>query len=74
MDPVSIALSTAWLDAVRRAQSESAQRLEEVAPHPRNERSLTQIIEGALKSGGMKPVNSKANLPPGIGRLLDKLA
>ena len=32
MDPISTALTAAWLDAVRRTQSERVQRLEEIMP------------------------------------------
>ena len=32
MDPIATALTAAWLDAVRRVQSERIQRLEEIMP------------------------------------------
>ena len=34
MDPIATALTAAWLDAVRRVQSERIQRLEEIMPQP----------------------------------------
>ena len=35
MDPISTALTAAWLDAVRRVQSDRVQRLEEIMPDAR---------------------------------------
>jgi hypothetical protein len=55
MDPVSLALTTAWLDAVRRVQAEALRH----ARHPTleisaasNERTLTDVIENTLRAGG----------------------
>ena len=59
MDPIATALTAAWLDAVRRAQSERIQRLEAIMPTPApagGERPLTDVIEGGLKSGGAAPL------------------
>lgn len=59
MDPVSTALTAAWLDAVRRVQSQQLQELAQIAPQTQpsyDERTLTDVIEGALKSGGAGPV------------------
>ena len=59
MDPIATALTAAWLDAVRRTQSERIQRLEDIIPKPApagGERSLTDVIEGGLKSGGAAPL------------------
>jgi hypothetical protein len=58
MDVTSTALTAAWLDAVRRAQSEPVQRLARVAPQTApayDERMLTDAIERVLESGGMRP-------------------
>jgi hypothetical protein len=58
MDPVSMALTTAWLDAVRRIQSEQIQRYLQQSPQAapsRDERTLTDVIERVLKSGGAGP-------------------
>ena len=59
MDPISTALTAAWLDAVRRVQSDRVQRLEEIMPEARpahDERALTDAIERGLKSGGAAPI------------------
>jgi len=59
MDPISTALTAAWLDAVRRVQSDRVQRLEEIMPDAKpahDERGLTDAIERGLKSGGAAPV------------------
>lgn len=59
MDPISTALTAAWLDAVRRVQSDRVQRLEEVMPDAKpahDERGLTDAIERGLKSGGAAPI------------------
>jgi hypothetical protein len=59
MDPVSTALTAAWLDAVRRVQSDRVQHLEEVMPQSqptRGERTLTDVIASGLESGGAAPL------------------
>jgi hypothetical protein len=55
MDPVSTALTTAWLDAVRRVQAEALRHQR----HPsleietqRDELALTDVIENTLRAGG----------------------
>ena len=58
MDPISTALSVAWLDALRRAQSDMVQRLQDIAPQTKpgySERTLTDVIESGLKHGGTAP-------------------
>jgi hypothetical protein len=82
MDPISTALTAAWLDAVRRVQSDRVQRLAEIMPDakPRHdERGLTDAIERGLKSGGAAPLavaESEKRDGPDSGlttRLLDVL-
>jgi hypothetical protein len=82
MDPISTALTAAWLDAVRRVQSDSVQRLEEIMPDAKpshDERGLTDAIERGLKSGGAAPLavaESERSDGPETGlttRLLDVL-
>jgi hypothetical protein len=58
MDPISTALTAAWLDAVRRVQSDRVQHLEEVMPQSqpsRADRTLTDVIASGLESGGAAP-------------------
>src|ERR1044072_8962459 len=59
MDPIATALTAAWLDAVRRVQSERVQRLEDLMPDAPTggARNLTDLIEGGLKAGGAAPLN-----------------
>lgn len=76
MDPISTALSIAWLDAIRRSQSDATQRLQEIAPQTRpsrNERTLTDVIESGLKHGGSAPLQADDAQPTGQGRNLDIL-
>ena len=58
MDPIATALTAAWLDAVRRVQSERIRRLEEIMPDAPTGRvrNLTDLIEGGLKAGGAAPL------------------
>jgi hypothetical protein len=59
MDPISTALTAAWLDAVRRVQSERVQRLEDVMPQSQpahGERTLTDVIASGIESGGAAPL------------------
>jgi len=59
MDPVSTALTAAWLDAVRRVQSDRVQHLEEIMPQSqptRDERTLTDVIASGIESGGAAPL------------------
>ena len=48
MDPISTSLTVAWLDAVHRTQTAPPPG----PPKPRVENTLTDAIEGALRSGG----------------------
>ena len=76
MDPVSTALSAVWLDALRRAQSPTIQRPQQIAPstHPnRSERSLTDIIESGLKHGGATPLSADFTAVTNQGRKVDLL-
>ena len=79
MDPIATSFTVAWLDAVRRVQSERIQNLEEVMPQSAPSDRLTDIIEGGLKSGGAAPLmesdtdqRSKTDTRPSI-HLVDVL-
>lgn len=77
MDPISTALTAAWLDAVRRVQSDRVQRLEEIMPDAkpsRAERGLTDVIASGLASGGAKPSSQHEPGPAAPTRLVDILA
>lgn len=55
---ITTGLTAAWLDAVRRAQSDMTQRFAKQAPDTApsyQERTLTDVIERAVKSGGAVP-------------------
>jgi hypothetical protein len=55
---ITTGLTAAWLDAVRRAQSDMTQRFARQAPDTAptyRERTLTDVIERAVKSGGAAP-------------------
>jgi hypothetical protein len=74
MDPVSTALTAAWLDAVRRVQSDSVQRLEAIMPEAkpsRAERTLTDVIASGLQSGGAEPSSEHEPGPAAPKRLVD---
>lgn len=58
MDPISTALTAAWLDAVRRVQSERIQNLEDIMPQSGPAQTLTDVMEAGLKSGGAAPLNA----------------
>lgn len=60
MDPIATAMTAAWLDAVRRVQSERMQSLEEIMPQTGPAQTLTDVIEGGLKSGGAAPLNENS--------------
>jgi uncharacterized protein (DUF2267 family) len=63
MDPISTALTVAWLDAVRRAQSADLQRYLQQTPQAapaRDERTLTDVIERVIESGGASPDQAPA--------------
>lgn len=71
MDPIATALAAAWLDAVRRVQSDRVQRLDQLMPEPppaSGERQLTDIIEGGLESGGAAPPRQADNGQPAHDR------
>jgi hypothetical protein len=75
MDTIATALSTSWLDAVRRAQSVMHRNLAEQLPQTRAsypERKLTDVIERALIHGGLEP--DKRADPTPSGHLVDRLA
>jgi hypothetical protein len=80
MDPISTALTAAWLDAVRRVQSERVQHLEEAMPQSqpaRGERTLTDVIASGIESGGAaplgpgEPASDEAERSPFPKRVLD---
>jgi len=58
MDPIATALTAAWLDAVRRVQSERVQNLEDLMPPTGPAQTLTEAIEGGLTSGGAAPLKA----------------
>ncbi|RAI45742.1 hypothetical protein [Rhodoplanes roseus] len=84
---ITTGLTAAWLDAVRRAQSDMTQRFAKVAPDTASsyqERTLTDVIERAVKAGGATPppeskppsatapAASATTVPAGtVGRVLD---
>lgn len=49
MDPISAALTVAWLGAVHRTQTAPPPG----PPKPKVDNTLTDAIEGALRSGGI---------------------
>jgi hypothetical protein len=72
MNTISTALSTSWLDAVRRAQSAMHRSLVDQLPQTKTsypERKLTDVIERALIHGGLEP--DKRASPTGY--LVDRL-
>lgn len=85
---ITTGLTVAWLDAVRRAQSDMVQRYARQAPTSQpsyQERTLTDVIERAVKAGGAAPPAESrtiddavrrtapaATVPRGtVGRILD---
>ena len=55
MDPLSTALTTAWLDAVRRVQAEALRHQRHPVPAietRRDDLALTDVIENTLRAGG----------------------
>lgn len=57
MDITATALTVAWLDAVRRVQSDAVRRFRDQVPQVEpaaDERMLTDVIESALVNGGMQ--------------------
>ena len=69
MDVASTALSNAWLQAVARIQSERTQP----APVPRDERTLTDVIEDALRRGNFEVHEPQAANPSRPGAVVDRL-
>jgi hypothetical protein len=67
MDAISTALTNAWLEAVRRVQSARPQ-MQQVA---RDERTLTDAIESALRHGGLDSADAHRG-DPAPGRVLDR--
>lgn len=60
MDPVTTALTAAWLDAFRRVQSPG------IEPQSRHSTvSLTDAIERALRAGGADAAQREAAAPGG---------
>jgi hypothetical protein len=68
MDPVATALTNAWLQAVCRTRS---------APHPQlnvpDERNLTDVIEHALRGGGLDSKDPQWVDPMRAGQQIDLL-
>ena len=67
MDPVATALTNAWLQAVYRTQS---------APHPQvnavpDERTITDVIEHALRGGGLDSRDPQWVDPMRAGQQID---
>jgi len=77
MDPISTALTVAWLDAVRRAQSADLQHYLQQAPQTapsRDERTLTDVIQRAIENGGASPDQAPAPQASQSPYLVDRLA
>lgn len=63
MDPISTALTSAWLSAVHRARSPAYQHFVQQVPEakpPRAGRTLSDVIESALQDAGVKPAKKSA--------------
>jgi hypothetical protein len=69
MDAISTALTSAWLEAVRRVQS-ARPKMQQVA---RDERTLTDVME-ALRHGGVDPGNANPAARTMLGQMLDRRA
>jgi hypothetical protein len=70
MDAISTALTTAWLEAVRRVQS-ARPPVQQVAP---DERTLTDAMEAALRHGGLDSKDAQWVDPAAPGQVLDRRA
>ena len=68
MDAISTALTNAWLEAVRRVQS--ARPLPQ--PVARDERTLTDAMEAALRHGGLDSQDATRVEPTAPGQLVDR--
>ncbi|HVX91897.1 MAG TPA: hypothetical protein VG985_01605 [Xanthobacteraceae bacterium] len=77
MDTTSLALSVAWLDAFRRAQSEMLQRFVRQVPQAqpsRADRMLTDVIQSAIAQGGAGPQQVTPAASRSSAHLVDRLA
>ncbi len=73
MDTISTSLTVAWLDAFRRVQSDSYRRLVAEMPQmvpSRAERTLTDVVESGIVSGGATRV-AEAVASAETGRRVD---
>jgi hypothetical protein len=70
MDIASTALTNAWLQAVWRVQFERAQP----ANITGGERTMTDVIEHALRGGGLDTQDPQWVDPTRPGRLVDRLS
>jgi hypothetical protein len=68
MDAISTALTTAWLEAVRRVQSARPP----VEPVARDERQITDAMEAALRHGGLDSQDAQWTDPTAPGQVLDR--
>jgi hypothetical protein len=68
MDAISTALTNAWLEAVRRVQS-GRPPTQQVA---RDERTMIDAMEAALRHGGVDPWVALGAAPPPPGQVLDR--
>jgi hypothetical protein len=67
MDTASTALTGAWLQAVARLQAQPSQ----LAPVPAAERTMTDVIESALRHGGLDSLDPHWVDPGAPGALVD---
>jgi len=75
MDPISVALATAWLDAVRRVQAQSLRSFVEQIPQAepaRPDRTLTDLLESALIDAGGRPQQVAAAEEAASTHLVDR--
>jgi hypothetical protein len=68
MDAISTALTNAWLEAVRRVQSARPQ-MQQVA---RDERTLTDVMESALRHGGLDAADAHRVDRAAPGHVVDR--
>jgi hypothetical protein len=68
MDITSAALTNAWLQAVSRIQSQQTPG----PPVPREERTMTDVIEGVLRSGGLDSQDPQWEDPSHPGHVVDR--
>jgi hypothetical protein len=67
MDTASMALTSAWLQAVSRLQAPATQ----LAPIPAAERTMTDVIESALRHGSLDSLDPQWVDPNAPGALVD---